>query len=138
VGHEIYVQTDEWHVGSVSIGRWAEMSKLLPLLIDFVNRAMHQEWQPGTARNIVVHSGGISIPPIPPPPQELPASGAFQLSRMLSEEWIGSNEIYVLDPAEWLRLLLWCDFLSGRDGAFSFYSPLATAIRTYFGGAFDR
>ena len=124
MGHELYYKTDERHIGSVSIRRWQEVSKLLPLLVDFVNRAQQQESGSGVARNVTVFAGGVAAPPAPPPEQNAPLVAPFELQRMLSEERLGFNEIYVHEVAEWHRLFAWCAFLATRDGAFDVVSSI--------------
>lgn len=39
---------------------------------------------------------------------------------MLSEEWLGINEIYFDDAVEWDRLFAWCDFLGAREARMDF------------------
>jgi hypothetical protein len=137
LGHELYYKTDESHIGSVSIRRWEEISKLLPLLVDFVNRAQHKDWGPGVARDVRLFAGGGIAPQVPPPEQNLPHAASFDLPRMLSEERLGLNEVYVYEAAEWDRLFAWCDFLAVRDGAFELYRPLVEALRPYLAGMSD-
>ena len=80
VGHELYYKTDERHIGSVSIRRWQEVSKLLPLLVDFVNRAQQQESGSGVARNVTVFAGGVAAPPAPPPEQNAATRRALRVA----------------------------------------------------------
>ena len=61
LGHEIYYETTERGLWSVSIRRWEEISKMLPLLVDFLNRGMKQEWGKGTVRDVRVFAGGELI-----------------------------------------------------------------------------
>jgi hypothetical protein len=131
VGHELYSDPENLHLGSVSIRRWEEMSKLLPLLIDFVNRAMRKEWREGTVRDVRLLAERVTIPSLPAPDQLQPDGGTFSLERMLSEELLDINEIRISEAAEWGRLIAWCDFLAERDGAFLLYRPLVDVLRPY-------
>src|ERR1700748_960711 len=97
MGHELYYESESCHIGSVSIRRWEEISKLLPLLIDFVNRAMRKEWRQGTARDIRMLAGAVAAPQLPAPDRPQPADGAFSLERMLSEELLDLNEIRIFE-----------------------------------------
>ena len=134
MAHELYYKTDARHLGSVAIRRWEEISKLLPLLVDFVNGAQHQEWGPGVTRDVLLFASGATAPQLPPPEQYRPHVAPFELQRMLSEEWLGLNEIYVYEAAEWNRLFAWCNFLAVRDGAFELYRPLVEALHLYLAG----
>jgi hypothetical protein len=134
VGHELFYQPGDHHVGSVSLRRWEEVSKLLPLLVDFVNRATHQEWRPGVVRDVRVFEGGGAVPAAPPPDHSQPTGGPFALTRMLSEEFLGRNEVHIFQAAEWDRLFEWCDFLSERDGAYALYQPLVEVLRSRLAG----
>jgi hypothetical protein len=131
VGHELFYHPSDRHIGSVSIRRWEEVSKLLPLLVDFLNRAMQKDWRPGVVRDVRVFAGGVTDPPSPPPEKSPPAAGPFALDRMLSEESLEINEIRVFEAAEWDRLFAWCDFLADRDGAIGLYRPLVDVLRPY-------
>jgi hypothetical protein len=138
VGHELYYYPGERHIGSMSIRRWEEVSKLLPLLVDFVNRAMQKEWRPGTVRDVRLFAGGVTEPPVPAPEQSQPAVGAFSLEQMSSEELLGMNEVRVFEASEWDRLFAWCDFLGNRDGAYALYQPLVEVLRPALGGINQR
>ena len=119
MGHELYYQPDNRHMGSVSLRRWEEISKLLPLLLDFVNRAMENDWQSGVARDVRVFADGVIEPPLPQAGQPHPALGPFLLERMLSEA-LWTSEIRFFEAAEWNRLFAWCDFLAERMGRADF------------------
>jgi len=134
VGHELYYQSDNQHIGSISIRRWEESRKLLPLLLDFANRAMQKDWGSGIARDVAVFAGGVSVPQLPPPEEMPPAAEPLSLDRLLSEDWLDLNEIYFYECAEWDRLFAWCDFLARRDGAFGLYRPLVETLRPYLSG----
>jgi hypothetical protein len=131
VGHELYYKTDEHHIGNVSIRRWKEISKLIPMLVDFINKAMQKEWNEGTARDVSVFAGGKSVPQIPPPQESPPVAEPLSLNRMLAEERLTLNEIYFNNAGEWNRLLAWCDFLADRDGVLDLYRPLVDWLRLY-------
>jgi len=134
VAHELYYHPGDRHIGSVSIRRWEEVSKLLPLLVDFVNRAMQKEWRPGLVRDVRVFAGGVTDPQAPPPEQPQPSVGPFALDRMLSDELLDLNEVRVFEAAEWDRLFAWCDFLAERDGAYALYRPLVEVLRPQLAG----
>ena len=131
MGHELIYHPDDRHLGSVSLRRWEEVRKLLPLLVDYINRAMQLEWQPGVLRNVRVLAGGGADPPVPPPEQVQPAARPFALERMISEELLDQNEVLVYEAAEWDRLFAWCDFLAQRDGAYALYRPLVEVLRPH-------
>jgi hypothetical protein len=59
VGRELFYHPGDRHIGSVSLRRWEQVSKLLLLLIDFVNRAMRKDWRPGVVRDVRVFVGGV-------------------------------------------------------------------------------
>jgi hypothetical protein len=107
LGYEIFYETNDQHIGSMARGRWHEVGKLLPLLIDYVNRAMTLDWRPATA----------------------PAPLAFDLANMLSLEHVSQDEIYISAASEWGRLFNWCSLLKGRDGAYDLYDPLVLRLR---------
>jgi hypothetical protein len=132
MGHEIYYQTTDHRLGDVSLRRWEEISKLLPLFVDFVNRAMRKEWGPRIIRDVVVFEGLVTAPKFPPPDEAPPEAKPFALERMLSEEMLGINEIYFHEASEWHRLFQWCDFLATHDGAYALYVPLGDTVRRYF------
>lgn len=138
MGHELYYHPDERHIGNMSIRRWEEVSKLLPLLVDFVNRAMQKDWRPGVARDVRLFAGGVTEPHVPPPDQSQPPTGPFSLEKMLSEELLDLNEVRVFEAAEWDRLFAWCEFLAERDGAYSLYQPLVDLLRPRLAGIGQR
>jgi hypothetical protein len=134
VGHEIYYRTIDRHIGSVSIRRWEEVSKLLPLLVDFLNRAMRKEWGSGTMRDVRLLASGATEPGGPGPDQQKPPVEALSLEQMLSEEEIKMNELIIHKATEWDRLFAWCDFLATRDGAYALYAPVVETLRPYLAG----
>lgn len=134
MGHELFYHPGDEHIGSVSLRRWEEVSKLLPLLMDFVNRAMQKDWLPGVVRDVRVFAGGVIDPQTPPPEQSQPAAGPFALDRMLSEELLDMNEVRIFEAAEWDRLFAWCDFLENRDGTYALYRPLVEVLRPSLAG----
>jgi hypothetical protein len=135
VGHELFYHLGDRHIGSVSLRRWEEVSKMLPLLVDFVHRAMRKDWRPGVVRDVRVFARGVTDPQAPPPELPPPPAGPFALDRMLSEELLDINEVRVFEAVEWDRLFAWCDFLSERDGAYALYRPLVEVLRPYLAGA---
>jgi hypothetical protein len=138
VGHELFYHPSDHHIGSVSLRRWEEVSKLLPLLVDFVNRAMQKDWRPGVVRDVRLLAGGVTEPPAPPPEQSPPAAGPFALERMLSEELLDMNEVRIFEAGEWDRLFGWCAFLAERDGAYALYQPLVEVLRPHLAGISQR
>ncbi|WP_425618876.1 hypothetical protein NA78x_002593 [Anatilimnocola sp. NA78] len=129
MGHELYYETSERHIGSMSLRRWDEVHKLLPLLVDYLNRAMRDEWEPGTARGVrIMHDGSVA-PAVPPPDEAVPDTIPFDLGQMLSTQFVDQNYIYFNSAPAWKRLFAWCDFLQKRDGAFELYAPLALTLR---------
>jgi hypothetical protein len=138
VGHELYYHPGDRHIGSMSIRRWEEVSKLLPLLVDFVNRAMQKDWRPGVVRDVRLFAGGMADPQAPPPDRPPPPAGPFAMEQMLSEELLDINEVRVFKADEWDRLFAWCDFLAERDGACSLYRPLVDVLRPHFEGVDQR
>ncbi len=91
VGHELYYETSERHIGSMSLRRWDEVHKLLPLLVDYLNRAMRDEWEPGTARGVrIMHDGSVA-PAVPPPDEAVPDTIPFDLGQMLSTQFVDQN-----------------------------------------------
>jgi hypothetical protein len=138
VGHELFYHPGDRHIGSVSLRRWEEVSKLLPLLVDFVNRAMLKDWRPGVVRDVRLFAGGVTDPQVRPLEQPPPAAGPFALARMLSEELLDVNEVRVFQATEWDRLFAWCDFLAERDGAYGLYRPLVELLRSHLAGISQR
>lgn len=114
------------------MGRWHEIQKLLPLLIDYVNRSMEHNWA-GVSRNMLF---GVASDPIgdannnedPPTPKK------FVIGEFITDYTDSLSEVYLTDGRELLRLFAWCDFLSQRDGAFEFYIPLLQTLRSYTQG----
>jgi hypothetical protein len=127
----LFYHPGDRHIGSVSLRRWEEVSKLLPLLVDFLNRAMRKDWRPGVVRDVRVFAGGVTDPQAPPLEQHQPAPGPFALERMLSEELLDMNEVRIFEAVEWDRLFKWCDFLAERDGAYALYRPLVEVLRPH-------
>lgn len=129
MGHLLFYQSYDHHLGDVSIGRWREIQRLFPAFLEYVNSAMLLTWNPTTRRNVLLTAEGSMLPGEPPnvaPPSMVP----FVLTGFIRDESDGLNEIYVTDAGELLRLFAWFDFLVMRDGAASLYSPFVEALRS--------
>jgi hypothetical protein len=129
LGHELFYENNDRHIGSMSLRRWDEVAKLLPPMFDYVQPAMAISWAAGTARDVRIVADGGVVPPVPPPASARPGDGLFNLSTMLSVEHLDLNEVYFFRAAEWDRLFAWCGFLKERDGAYELYAPLVLALQ---------
>jgi len=129
MGHELYYETGDRHIGSMSLRRWDEVRKLLPLLVDYINCAMTKKWRPGMARDVCILQGGMVVPAVPPPDSEVPDATSFELDKMISTEHADLNEIYFYLAPDWKRLFAWCEFLEQRDGTYGLYAPLVQTLR---------
>lgn len=133
MGHLLFYQSYDQELGDVSVGRWREIQRLLPPLLDYLNSAMQLNWDAGTRRNVTVFKGGAVVPP-EIPANDKPCVTPFILARFLRDESDKLNEIYVEDAGELLRMFHWYDFLLTRDGAARLYLPLVEALRSCTGG----
>ena len=106
MGNETYYLSSNQRLGDVSKGRWVEMSKMMPLLLDFVNSSMEKNW-------------GNS----PPADKQ-----KFRMDGLLQDASRGRNEIIFRDAHELKRLFAWCQFLEAHNGAFSLYKPLVETL----------
>lgn len=137
MGYSIYLQPANLPIGDMAMRRWDEVRTLLPLLLDYINRATGEDWSPGTVRAVAVSVAGVT-PAVPAKSGEPPASGLFDLGRMLCETRVCQDYVDLIGAEEWERLLAWCDFLSERDGVFGLYRPLADTLRLYLARLFRR
>ncbi len=134
MGCELYYQRHEHRLGSLSLRRWNEVRRLLPLLVNFVNEAMADE-----VRDLMVSSSGASEPQCSPPEQLPPEVRPLALADMMSEDRLSQNEIYIDKAEEWDRLFAWCDFLAKREGVvYELYRPLVETIRPCLQGMTGR
>ena len=129
MGHLLFYKDYDHDLGDVSIGRWREIQRLLPLLVEYVNRAMTQDWHPGTRQNVTVYTDG-SLQPCGDLNVAKPSGSPFILAGIIRDESNGLNEIYVEDADELVRLFAWYEYLAARDGAASLYAPLVAALRS--------
>jgi len=137
MGYSIYLQPANLPIGDMAMRRWDEVRRLLPLLLDYINRAAGEEWKPGTVLAVAVSTQGVT-PAVPPRSGEPPAGGPFDLGRMLCEARVCQDYVDLIGAEEWERLLAWCDFLSERDGVFGLYRPLADTLRLYLARLFHQ
>lgn len=129
MGHLVFYRCYDHELGDVSVGRWREIRKLLPSLVEYLNNAMTLDWEQGTRRNVTLYSDG-SVRPPEAADATMPPVAPFILEHIFRDESDGLNEIYVEDADELTRLFAWYDFLSARDGAAALYAPLIQALRS--------
>ena len=127
MGSLFFYKDYQHSLGDVAAGRWRQMRKLLPALVEYLNESMAVDWDSGTRLNVAVSEAGAS--PGLPGPRTPPRIGPFALDRLLRDESQTRHEIYIEDADEFMRLLDWHAFLQDRDGAASLYEPLVSELR---------
>lgn len=127
MGNEFYYRTTDNTLGDLAKGRWSEARRIVPLLVDYVNRSMHRSWEGTSALNVTVRSSGPS-----PCPRQHPSSTPevrfIDADSLFADLSAITDEVYVVDAASLKVLFLWCDFLQSIDGAFAFYRPTVDAL----------
>lgn len=111
MGNLVFYRSNENDLGDVGKGRWREMRRLLPALIEYLHVAMHQHER-------VDHTGA-----------EAPPTGEFRLADIVQDESENLDEIYIRDADELVRLFKWFAFLHQRDGAANLYANLVDELR---------
>jgi hypothetical protein len=106
VGNLVFYRSSENDLGDVGKGRWREMRRLLPALIEYLNVAMRHDWR-----------------------AEAPPIGEFSLADIVEDKSESFDEIYIRDADELVRLFQWFAFLHQRDGAANLYANLIEELR---------
>jgi len=127
---------NDQNIGDVAKAKWRLMRQLLPIAIAFVNASMKEAWEPGTLRNVVVSTSGVT-PAVPATSTAPSARAPFSLEAIFDDQSDTFDEIHLLDAAELQRLFTWCDFLVTRDGAYELIQPVIEALRIRTRGAFE-
>jgi hypothetical protein len=115
VTHSIYYrdkQDNRHDLGEVAVGRWREMQKLLPLLIEYVNRSIMVAWHEGRLANVAIDATGTVAPGRAAASAPSPEPRPFVLRDFLVDWADGFSEIDITDAAELQRLFAWCDYLA--------------------------
>jgi len=115
MGYDIYYKDHNHRLSHISQGRWHEMRKLMPLLVEFVNERMKINW--------FVQSE-----------TELPERRDFAVDELIRDETHMEDKVFFLDAQELQRLFDWCGFLAPRNGAFALYKPLVEELKTFTRG----
>lgn len=133
MGNLFYYKNYDNDLGDCSKARWRHAARLLPLLLDFVNRSMVNDWSTGKLKSISVSDDASATPPLERTQLAEPPVGEFVLDQFLDDR-SDCDEIYVSDANELMRFFAWCDFLRQRDGVFAFYEPLVEGLRSWTHG----
>ena len=100
MGNIIFFQSSEHEIGNVGKGRWREMRRLLPALVEYLNAST-------TDRD----------------------RDTFELTRIFRDESDFRDEVYIDDASELLRLFKRFSSVSERDSSAGFYAPLIEELR---------
>jgi len=128
MSYEFYYHSYENPLGSLAHGKWQELQKLLPLLVSYVNDRVGQDWGEDVFRNVSVTTTGTT--PSLVREGSAPKPAPFVLEELLSERGGQSDEVYVENARELLRLFEWCEFLLTADGAFQLYKASYLMLRS--------
>jgi hypothetical protein len=109
MGILVFYEGDGRIAGDIPATHWREISRLLPLAIDLINREMTQK----QAR---------------PAPESLTVK-PFKVELLLRDDSKVAEEINLLNRTEWQRLLGWWDFLSPLCEGLRFYQPVLESLR---------
>lgn len=115
-------------IGDLSKARWLVMRRMLPILIDHVNRAMAIGWNAKMHASVEVSHAG-TLPPLETDVTKTPADGSFSMEDLFADRSDSLDEIQLLNCDQLERLFAWCEFLQRRDGAMALFEPLVGALR---------
>ncbi len=133
MGNLFFYKTYDNDLGDCSKERWRHAARLLPLMLDFINRSMAKDWHSGRFENVSVSRNVSTVSLLQKSQFPKPPTGEFILNTFLDDR-SDCDEIYIQDANELMRLFAWCEFLRQRDGVFAFYEPLVDALRSWTWG----
>jgi hypothetical protein len=108
MGILVFYEGDGRIAGDIRRRHWRQMRRVLPLLFDWLNEHMRR-------------------PPSNTPPKLV--VGQFKLAAMMRDDSGKTEEINLIDLAEWKRFFGWCDFLAPLDDSFGFFAPVVQVLR---------
>lgn len=108
MGILVFYDGDGRIAGDIEKRHWRQMRRILPQVFEWVNDQMRK-------------------PPKAPPPELTVAP--FKLPKMMRDDADKTEEINLVELAEWKRFFAWCDFLGPRDDTFKFFVPVVALLR---------
>ena len=123
MGNLFYYRKPENDLGDLSKGRWRQVRKILPHMIDYINESMQEKWNEGTIRNVSIPGPNFQAKADIPPKKFLLCDRIFA---DLSEV---QDEVCIIDSRAIKTIFEWSDFLLKRDGAFKLYVPTLEAFK---------
>jgi hypothetical protein len=109
MGILVFYEGDGRIAGDIPQKQWREIRRLLPLAVDLINREMAQKQSRPTPEKLVAKP--------------------IKAEQLLRDDSKVSEEVNILDAAEWRRLFNWWDFLSPLVDAMRFYQPVIDILR---------
>ena len=123
MGNTFYYKERENDLGEMSNGRWRQVRRILPLMIDYINESMHEEWKEGVTRNVSIPGDKLDSSATVPEKKYLKKD---QIFTDLSGMW---SEVFIDDSQAIKTIFEWSDFLQKRDGAYQLYLPTLEALK---------
>jgi hypothetical protein len=108
MGILVFYDGDGRIAGDIEKRHWVQMRRILPLVFEWLNQH-------------------IRHPPKTVPPTLTVAT--FKLAQMMRDDADKTEEINLVELAEWKRFFAWCDFLSTQDDTFKFFAPVVQLLR---------
>lgn len=137
MGNEIVLihSGGEEHIASIGKAGWREMRKVLPLMLDFINRSMRDKWAIYHEEHPALLWDGdpertISIDLRDGPKHQR----AFTVETLINDRSEEVDEIYFLDADEVIRLFAWSAYLDQHHGAFGLYAPVIGSLKSRLDG----
>ena len=123
MGNLFYYRQPDNELGDISKGRWRQVRKILPHMIDYINESMQEEWKEGTIRNISVPGDTLDSK------AEIPQKHYLKSDKIFADLSEVQDEVCIIDSEAIKTIFEWSDFLQKRDGAFKLYLPTLGALK---------